>query len=57
MKRLLATEQIIEKVLGMMDLNPFDDLGNWPADAEKYKGMKLSESKMINEVNHKEPRI
>jgi hypothetical protein len=41
----------------MMDLNPFDDLGNWPADAEKYKGMKLSESKMINEVNHKEPRI
>lgn len=39
-----------------MDTNPFDDLGNWPADAEKYKGMKLSESKMLNEVNHREPR-
>ena len=35
----------------MLDTNPFDDLGNWPADAEKYKGMKLSESKMLNELH------
>lgn len=59
MRRLIGTETMIEKVLGLheMDTDPWDDLGNWPADANVYKGMKLSETKMINEVNNREPRI
>jgi len=55
-KRLLGTEYIIEKTLKMLDCNPWDDLGNWPADANRYKGMQLSESKMKNEIDHREPR-
>ena len=56
MRRLLGTEFIIEKVLKMLDCNPWDDLGNWPADAQIYKGMRLSESKMKNEIDLREPR-
>jgi len=40
----------------MLDVNPFDDLGEWPPDAERYKGMQLSQSKMRNEVGLREPR-
>lgn len=59
MRRLIGTETMIEKVLALpeMDTDPWDDLGNWPADANVYKGMKLSETKMINEVDDREPRI
>jgi hypothetical protein len=59
MRRLIGTETMIEKVLALpeMDTDPWDDLGNWPADANVYKGMKLSETKMINEVDNREPRI
>jgi hypothetical protein len=39
MKRLLGTEFIIENTLQLLDINPWDDLGDWPADAERYKGM------------------
>ena len=39
-----------------LDCDPWDDLGNWPADADKYKGMQLSNSRMRNEINHREPR-
>jgi hypothetical protein len=59
MRRLIGTETMIEKVLALpeMDTDPWDDLGNWPADANVYKGMKLSETKMISEVDDREPRI
>ena len=56
MQRLLGTEYIIDKVLKMLDTNPWDDLGNWPADCVAYKGMKLSESKMKATVDDREPR-
>jgi len=56
MRRLFGTEFIIENTLKMLDTNPWDDLGDWPADAEIYKGMRLSQSKMKNEVDLREPR-
>ena len=56
MNKLLGTEYIIEKVLKMLDCDPWDDLGNWPPDAFIHKGMQLSNSKMINEVASREPR-
>ena len=56
MNKLLGTEYIIEKVLKMLDTDPWDDLGNWPPDAFIYKGMQLSNSRMINEVANREPR-
>jgi len=56
MKRILGTENVIEKILEELDCDPWDDLGNWPADADKYKGMQLSNSRMRNEINHREPR-
>ena len=46
MRRLMGTEVVIERVLGILDTDPWDDLGNWPADAAVYKGMKLSRTKM-----------
>lgn len=52
----MGTERIIEEVLKLLDTDPWDDLGNWNADAQIYKGMKLSESKMKNEIDHSEPR-
>jgi hypothetical protein len=42
MRKLLGTEFIVEEVLKMLDIDPWDDLGNWPADAIKFKGMQLS---------------
>jgi hypothetical protein len=39
MQKLLGTEYIIEKILKMLDCDPWDDLGNWPPDAFIYKGM------------------
>jgi hypothetical protein len=56
MNKLLGTEYIIEKILKMLDCDPWDDLGNWPPDAYTYKGMQLSNSRMINEVANLEPR-
>ena len=56
MQKLLGTEYIIEKILKMLDCDPWDDLGNWPPDAFIYKGMQLSNSRMINEVANREPR-
>jgi len=52
----MGTDQLIEEVLKMLDTNPWDDLGNWPADADIFNGMKLSETKMKNTVDHREPR-
>ena len=40
-----------------LDIDPWDDLGNWPADAYRFKGMQLSHSMMRNEINEREPRI
>jgi hypothetical protein len=56
LNKLLGTEYIIEKVLKMLDCDPWDDLGNWPPDAFIYKGMQLSNSRMINEVANHAPR-
>jgi hypothetical protein len=57
MKRLMATERIIDEALKMLDTDPYSDIGNWPADASSYKGeARLSESKMKNEIDHREPR-
>ena len=52
----MGTEHVIEEVLKMMDCDPWNDIGNWPSDANKYKGMQLSVSKMKNEINHREPK-
>ena len=56
LKRLTSTEIIIEKALKLLDTDPWDDLGEWPADAHIHKGMRLSESKMLNEIDVREPR-
>lgn len=56
MKKLLGTEFIIEKILKMLDCDPWDDLGNWAPDAYTHKGMQLSNSRMINQVSNLEPR-
>jgi hypothetical protein len=56
MKRLTSTEIIIDKALKFLDTDPWDDLGEWPADAHIHKGMRLSESKMLNEIDEREPR-
>lgn len=55
-KRLMETEEIIRGTLELLDTDPWDDLGNWTPDAERYKGMRLSHSKMVNEIDHREPR-
>ncbi len=52
----MGTEIIIDKVMKFLDLNPTDDLGNWPADAIQYGGMTLSHSKMLNSLDLLEPR-
>jgi hypothetical protein len=39
MKKLIATEVIIEEILKELDCDPWDDLDNWPPDAHIYKGM------------------
>jgi len=52
----MGTDRLIEEVLKMLDTNPWDDLGNWPADADIYNGMKLSETKMKNTIDQREPR-
>lgn len=56
MKRLMATERIIDEALKMLDTDPYSDLGNWPADAICKGDARLSESKMKNEIDHREPR-
>jgi len=40
----------------MLDCNPWNDLGSWPADTLKNEGKQLSVSKMKNEINHREPK-
>jgi hypothetical protein len=52
----METEEIIKGTLELLDTNPWDDLGNWTPDAERYKGMRLSNSKMQNEIDIREPR-
>jgi hypothetical protein len=56
LKRLVGTQTVIDRAVALLDTDPWDDLGNWPADATAYKGMRLSEQKMKNEVDHREPR-
>jgi len=29
MRRLMGTEIVIERVMGLLDTDPWDDLGNW----------------------------
>ena len=50
---------MIDRVLALpeMDTDPWDDLGNWVADAYPHRGMQLSHSKMLNEVGNREPNI
>ena len=55
-RRLMETEEIIQGTLQLLDTDPWDDLGNWQPDAERYKGMRLSHSKMINAIDQREPR-
>jgi len=56
MKDLIGTEHIINQVMKLLDCNPWNDLQGWPADAFKQEYMRLSLSKMKNEVSIREPR-
>jgi hypothetical protein len=57
MRRTLATDKIIDEALKMCSTDPYHDLLNFPADATSYSAeAKLSESKMKNEIDHREPR-
>lgn len=57
MKRTMATDKIIDEALKMCTTDPFSDIMNWPADATSYAAdAKLSETKMKNEIDHREPR-
>lgn len=56
MRKLPGSEEIIEKVLEMLDCDPTDDLLGWPPDGDKSNRACLSESKMLNEVAQREPR-
>jgi hypothetical protein len=57
MKKLPGSEAIISKVLGMLDCDPSDDLLGWPANSvcSHNKDVRLSESKMLNEVAQRQP--
>jgi hypothetical protein len=59
MKKLPGSETIINKVLMMLDCDPFDDLMGWPADCvcSYNKDVALSESKMKNEVAQRQTNI
>lgn len=57
MKDLIGTEQVISKVLETLDCNPWNDLLGWPADANKQEYMRLSYSKLKNELALSEPRL
>ena len=57
LKKTLGTENLVDKILNMVKTDA-DDLTDWPNDA--FENPKLRESlsytKMLNEVNHREPR-
>jgi hypothetical protein len=53
----VGTEKMIKKILGFLEKQQKKQ-AEWPVDALFNKKIKesLSYSKMINEINHKEPR-
>ena len=55
-KSVLGTENLIEKILEIFEQQ--EDQVQWPADAEPNPLIEqtLSYTKMINEINHLEPR-
>lgn len=57
LEHALGTEILIEKCLDIVE-NVDDDVADWPIDTVPSKRLLkgLSHSKMINEINHKEPR-
>jgi hypothetical protein len=59
MKKLPGSEAIISKVLAMLDCDPSDDLLGWPANSvcSPNKDVRLSESKMLNEVAQRQPQM
>jgi hypothetical protein len=57
MKRVMATDAIILEALKLMETDPYADIGNWNVDATPYHpNARLSEQKMLNEVDHRELR-
>lgn len=58
LRDVLGTETLIEKILEMLPETSTPD-GDWPEDTianeRLLKG--LSHTKMVNEVNHREPRV
>ena len=55
LSEVIATEKLIESLLAMIpDESPHD----WPPDTEPNPSIisQLSYTKMVNEINHREPR-
>lgn len=53
---VIATEKLIERLLEMI---PDEQPSDWPTDTEPNPTLinQLSYTKMVNEINHREPRI
>ena len=56
LQSVLGTENLIEKILEIFEAQ--EDQVDWPADAEPNPKIqqRLSYTKMLNEINHLEPR-
>mmetsp|Transcript_27946 Transcript_27946/g.42242 ORF Transcript_27946/g.42242 Transcript_27946/m.42242 type:complete len:487 (+) Transcript_27946:260-1720(+) len=56
LKQTLGTETLVDKIIEMVEGK--EDLQEWPIDAHENPNLResLSYTKMINEVNHREPR-
>ena len=58
MTEIVGTEQLVDKILEMIAANDINT-GDWPLDAEPRNEIltNLSWSKMVNEINEREPRM
>ncbi len=56
LSEVIATEKLIERLLDMI---PDEQPNEWPTDTEPNPTLinQLSYTKMVNEINHREPRI
>jgi|APSaa5957512535_1039671.scaffolds.fasta_scaffold457995_1 hypothetical protein len=56
LKQVLGTENLIDKILEIFEVQ--EDQVEWPGDAEPNMEIqkRLSYTKMLNELNHLEPR-
>jgi len=57
-KQVVKTQTLVEKLSEVVDTGE-DDIGDWPKDCEPLKQLvnNLSYSKMINELDKREPRM